>query len=265
MRFPIHLCIALCLTTAHAQDAETVLPRAHAHNDYKHARPLEDALSHGFQSVEADIFLIDGQLLVAHDRHEVKPERTLQGLYLDPLKERSIKHSGQIYAKSKQSFYLLIDLKSEGEATYKALHQVLMQYEEMLTEFKDTQLERKAVTVIVSGNRPKELLASLKPRLAGRDGRLSDLETANPHFTPWISDNWRSHFKWRGTGEVPKEDCDKLEAIVKRAHERDLQVRFWAIPDNVESWGLMRMTHVDFINTDLLGQLSTFLSHPSTH
>ena len=38
--------------------------RAHAHNDYEHPRPLLDALDHRFGSVEADIYLVDGQLLV---------------------------------------------------------------------------------------------------------------------------------------------------------------------------------------------------------
>ncbi|MEC4021166.1 hypothetical protein QMK28_34095, partial [Streptomyces sp. H27-D2] len=33
------------------------LRRAHAHNDFVHPRPLLDALSHGFASVEADIWL----------------------------------------------------------------------------------------------------------------------------------------------------------------------------------------------------------------
>ena len=48
------------------QGAEPVpLERAHAHNDYEHARPLLDALAHGFCSVEADVHLIERQLLVA--------------------------------------------------------------------------------------------------------------------------------------------------------------------------------------------------------
>jgi hypothetical protein len=64
------------------------LIHAHSHNDYEHPRPLLDALDHGFCGVEADIYLVDGQLLVAHDRDKVKPERTLQALYLDPLRER---------------------------------------------------------------------------------------------------------------------------------------------------------------------------------
>jgi len=64
------------------------LVNAHAHNDYEHARPLLDALDRGFCSVEADVWLVDGQLLVAHDRGKAKPGRTLQALYLDPLRAR---------------------------------------------------------------------------------------------------------------------------------------------------------------------------------
>src|SRR5437660_742306 len=64
------------------------LRRAHAHNDYEHPRPLFDALDHRFGSVEADVFLVDGRLLVAHDPTELDPTRTLEALYLDPLAER---------------------------------------------------------------------------------------------------------------------------------------------------------------------------------
>ncbi len=65
------------------------LRRAHAHNDYEHPRPLLDALSHGFTSVEADIHLVDGQLLVAHDPIDLDPSRTLESLYLAPWRPGS--------------------------------------------------------------------------------------------------------------------------------------------------------------------------------
>lgn len=262
MRFLLLSCLAFGIISSSAQDSAKLLPSAHAHNDYRHPHPLTDALSHGFQSVEADILLIKGKLLVAHDLDEAKPANTLQALYLDPLQARVKKHGGKVYAESKEPFYLLIDLKSDGESTYRALHQVLIQYREMLTEFQDTAVERKAVTIIISGNRPKELLKSLKPRLAGRDGRLSDLATADPHFTPWISDNWQKHFQWKGQGEVPQADRDKLKALITQAHTRKLQVRFWAIPDQPEAWKLLHEYEVDFINTDQLKKLSAFLSQP---
>jgi hypothetical protein len=262
MRFLLLSCLAFGIISSSAQDSVKLLPSAHAHNDYRHPHPLTDALSHGFQSVEADIFLIKGKLLVAHDLDEAKPANTLQALYFDPLQARVKKHGGKVYAESKEPFYLLIDLKSDGESTYRALHQVLIQYREMLTEFQDTAVERKAVTIIISGNRPKELLKSLKPRLAGRDGRLSDLATADPHFTPWISDNWQKHFQWKGQGEIPQADRDKLKALITQAHTRKLQVRFWAIPDQPEAWKLLHEHEVDFINTDQLEKLSAFLSQP---
>src|SRR5262249_51413181 len=78
-----------------AQESPKPLVRVHAHNDYEHKRPLFDALEHGFCSVEADIYLVDGQLLVAHQRNQVKSERTLQKLYLEPLRERVSKNGGR--------------------------------------------------------------------------------------------------------------------------------------------------------------------------
>src|SRR5262245_59241765 len=89
----------LCLISALSlQAAEpSPLPRAHAHNDYLHTRPLLDALAHGFYSVEADIHLVNGELLLAHKPEEIKPGRTLQKLYLEPLRERVKKNGGQVF------------------------------------------------------------------------------------------------------------------------------------------------------------------------
>lgn len=57
--------------------------QAYAHNDEEQARPLYDALRHGFTAIEADVWAIGDRLLIGHD--EPDPGRTLQGLYLDPL------------------------------------------------------------------------------------------------------------------------------------------------------------------------------------
>ena len=77
--------------SADSQESGQVVPleRAHAHNDYEHERPLYDALDHGFKSVEADIWLIDGELVVSHDDPRLptteEPQGTLESLYLKPL------------------------------------------------------------------------------------------------------------------------------------------------------------------------------------
>src|SRR5690242_14417672 len=91
------LMIRFVAVDALAETRPTPLIHAHAHNDYEHQRPLFDALSHGFCSVEADIYTTNSQLLVAHNIKDVKPERTLQALYLDPLRKLAKKHHGKIY------------------------------------------------------------------------------------------------------------------------------------------------------------------------
>src|SRR3954467_9283840 len=110
--------VTFCLAAIAAEPKP--LPQAHAHNDYEHARPLLDALDHGFCSVEADIWLTPDGLLVAHDRKDIKPGRTLEALYLDPLRERVKANGGRVY-RERPAFSLLIDVKTDADATYAAL------------------------------------------------------------------------------------------------------------------------------------------------
>src|SRR5262249_2174914 len=156
--------------------------------DYEHAHPLFDALARGFCSVEADIYLINGELLVAHERSQVKAERTLQRLYLDPLREQIRLHGGRVYSKG-PSITLLIDVKSDADQTYIVLRELLKHYADNLTVFRPGSVDTNAVTAIISGNRARSLLASEPERLAALDGRLEDLQSNAPStLIPLVSD-----------------------------------------------------------------------------
>ncbi len=235
------------------------LKLAHAHNDYLHARPLLDALDHGFTSVEADIFLVDGRLLIGHTRNEVKPDRTLQSLYLDPLRQRVRAGAGQVF-EGRGPFTLLIDIKTAGEPTYALLAQVLASYADIISVVRDGQFEQKAVDVVISGSRPRAVLEAESVRYAGIDGRLDDLDSdLPPHLLPWISDNWALNFHWRGVGPLDAADRKKLETTVSKAHAHGRKIRYWATPDNATAWRELRATGVDLINTDDLPGLEKFL------
>jgi len=241
-----------------------LLVRAHAHNDYLHGRPLFDALKHGFCSVEADVFLVDGKLLVAHERSQLETERTLETLYLDPLLERVRANGGRVFPDG-PDFTLLVDFKSAGEETYIALDTVLAQYEEMLTVVENGLVEKKAVTVIISGNRAWERISGDSTRYAGVDGRLSDLASNRPpHLMPLISDNWELNFTWRGRGPMPDSERAELWRIVQEAHAKGRRVRFWATPDQPSPertalWGELLVAGIDHIGTDDLAGLKSFL------
>jgi len=256
----VTLGLGLLFQTAFAQDAPVPLPRAHSHNDYLRSRPLLDAIDLGFCSVEADIYLVDGELLVAHDRDKCKPENTLQRLYLDPLLERVRKNNGRVYPGGPE-LTLLIDFKSEAETTYARLREVLKPYEEMLTVFTPDATETKAVTVILSGNSPRAAVAAEPKRLVAIDGRLPDLDRqASKHLIPLISSSWGDAFAWKGVGEMPPAERTKLKDIIHRAHANGQRVRFWGFPPRPEIWTLLYDEGLDLINADNIAKLKEFLS-----
>ncbi|MEU2463625.1 phosphatidylinositol-specific phospholipase C/glycerophosphodiester phosphodiesterase family protein [Streptomyces sp. NPDC052071] len=242
------------------------LARAHAHNDYLHPRPLHDALAHGFTSVEADIFLVDGELLVAHEAGSLDPARTLVSLYLDPLLARVRANHGSVHAGHRDPLQLLIDIKTEGAATYLALDQVLRRYRKILTRCDRGRVRPGAVTPVISGDRAARApMEAQTTRYAFYDGRPEDLGGAAPaSFIPLISGNWTTHFGWPGTGPFPAAERTRLRAFVAAAHAHGQRVRFWATPDIAGPerdavWNELLAADVDHLNTDDLGGLESFL------
>ncbi len=245
---------------AGAGGAEVVpLERAHAHNDYNHARPLEDALGCGFCSVEVDVFLVDGKLLVAHDRDQCRIDRDLETLYLAPLRERIQANDGSVY-KNGPGLTLLIDIKSDAEKTYAALDRLLAKYKDIFTEFRVDEISQRAVTALISGHRPVSMITGQERRFAALDGRPADLKRdPSVSLVPLISTSWGSMFSWRGFGEMPQDERDKLDAFVKQAHEQERRVRFWALPWGPRVWEVVYEAGVDLINADNLTGLRNFL------
>jgi hypothetical protein len=236
------------------------LLRAHAHNDYLHDRPLLDALEQGFCSVEADIFLVRGDLRVAHTVLSLPRAKTLAELYLDPLSEQIRKNGGQVYANGPE-FTLLIDIKTDGGVTYQALHKLLGNYRNIVTHEADGKLNKRAVNVIISGNRDSQIIEKSSPRYAGIDGRLSDLENdVSAELIPLISDNWTKHFRWNGKGDFPDSEKQRLVQIVTQTHAKGRRLRFWAVPDKLPVWKVLHECGVDLINTDDLNGLREFLN-----
>ena len=168
------IALGLITAAAMAEPRLTSTPRAHAHNDYEHESPLFDALSHGFISVEADIWPYDGDidsdgdgiLRVSHNpvKNPTKLQ-TLRELYLDPLRDQAATvNNGGIYADG-ATLLLLVDIKTDGEAPYSRLHELLSQYAatspDLFTSYSKNSdgsyaVHKGAVDVVVSGNRPRE-------------------------------------------------------------------------------------------------------------
>ena len=254
--------LALAALPAGLAGQADVLPRAHAHNDYLHARPLLDALEHGFNSVEVDVHLVEGELLVAHDPDEVVRGRTLEALYLEPLRARARRNGGSVHAGA-PPLLLLVDLKTEAEATYARLSEVLRGYADVLTIVAGEAVLPGAVTVVLSGERPRETLLAAPIRFAAYDGRLADLEGAGAElpvsFMPLVSQSWSAVSKWDGKGDEPPELRTTLRRWADLAHSQGRRLRFWGSPDEPAVWKALLESGVDLINTDDLPGLRSFL------
>lgn len=247
------------------------LAQAHAHNDYEHQRPLFDALEHGFSSVEADIYLVGDQLLVGHDPADLVPGRTLQSLYLEPLRERVLANHGRVYRGKPVVFQLLIDIKNTGAATYAELDRVLRgpRYAFLFTQFHSGTVLSGPVTAVVSGDRPRDVMRAQRHRWAFYDGRIADPNDLGPgsdaRLTPLVSDNWTKLFGWNGIGPIPADERARLHDIVSTSHTSGQRVRFWATPDQPGPareavWTELLAAGVDHINTDDLAGLRAFLN-----
>jgi len=248
-------------TTARIAPGIGVVGCGHAHNDYENDRPLLDALENGFCSVEVDIWNQPEGLIVAHNQPyplgDVDPVRTLQTLYLDPLR-LWIQEHGEAYEAG--PLFLLIDVKSEPAGTYASLSAVLAEYTDILTVFENGNVTEGAVTVVVSGGRDRAAMEAQSRRYAAMDGRLEDLGSGAPiDLIPLISASWP--FGLFSDDEPLSEDKRaELRAIVDRVHAEGRLIRFWKIPDNVAGWAEMVDADVDLINTDDIANLASFLA-----
>lgn len=237
------------------------IARLHGHNDYLQPVPLRRALALGLGSVEADVFLVDGELLVGHERWQLRRGRTLRAMYLEPLREYAAANGGRVRPDG-APFVLLVDIKADGAAVYRALRHELAAYAPMLTRFAGDTIEPGAVTVLLSGDRPWELVAAEAERFVALDGRLRDLDRVPPppvNLVPWISDAWSRVSDWNGTDEWLPDEASRLRALVARTHAQGRELRFWGAPDRAEAWAVLFAAGVDRVGTDRPAAAAAFV------
>jgi len=246
--------LALAVFSLQAQPGSYTVSNAHSHNDYEQKVPFWLAYNEGFGSIEADIFLRQDSLVVAHSEKELSLHRTLETWYLDPLLASVRKHGGRPYPNGGGVLQVLIDLKTDSIHTLDRLVKVLEKYPELTG--------CPGIRFVITGNRPAASLWPSYPSWIWFDGVLSDeYDKAAMDKVAMLSDDFEVFSKWNGKGIVPAAEWGRLEAAVKKAHEMKKTVRFWDAPDFINAWYQFMHLGVDYINTDHIAALSEFLHH----
>lgn len=213
--------------------------RVHSHNDYYRNIPFWNALASGSTSIEADVFLKDGGLYVAHSADEIQKDRSLEALYIKPLQQ-----SISFEAVADTKLQLLIDIKSEAYSTLEAITNLLQKYP-ALTKHDN-------ISFVISGNRPTPEDYVNYPEFI-----LFDYQSLDPINDERITDkialvslSFGKFSKWNGLGRLTKTDSTIVVNTIKMGHALKKPFRFWGTPDTKTAWQAFASMGIDFINTD---------------
>jgi len=225
------------------------IPNAHSHNDYNQAIPFFHAYNAGFGSIEADVFLRKGILLVAHDSTKLSTNRSLKTMYLEPLEKELKKDTGRRVT-------LLIDIKENYAGVIPELQRELAP---LLKYCKGYAAEGR-LQILISGNRPLPALFSNYPDYIYFDEDLKHTYTpAALTKVGQVSLQYTLYSKWKGTGPIPEAEEKRLQHVIDSVHTLGKPIRFWEAPDNVTGWTELLKLHADMIGTDHIDELTAFL------
>ncbi len=251
MRYIFSVFFVLCFLQGYSQAKLYTTYNAHAHNDYENDHPFWGAYKSGFGSIEADVFLHNGQLVVAHDSAQLSRLWTLDSLYLRPLQQCLQANGGTIYPDSTKSLQLMVDIKSEAEPTLQALMQAMKAYPALQ--------KAKTLTFVISGNRPLPSAFASYPSWIQFDGEMQ--KTYKPE--EWkriemVSGNFKKITSWNGKGRMVEKERAAMKKLVESAHAKGKKFRFWNTPDNLNAWYTFVDEGIDYINTDRIPDIRAF-------
>jgi alkaline phosphatase len=212
----------------------------HAHNDYQKQEPLTNAIRNKVFSIEADVYLYNNKLVVAHDKNELPVARTLDSLYLQPIIKLFRKYKRTISKDKKYRPVLMIDIKENSEAVLSELIKLLSPNRSVF----DRTVNAKAVQIVISGDRGALSKWNSYPSFIFFDGRPNEVyDSATLQRVAFISDSYLNYIN-------SQDSATRLEQLIKKVHSMDKLLRLWAIPDNPASWKRLQQLGVDIINTD---------------
>ncbi len=222
----------------------------HSHNDYEQKFPFISAYNLNYDSIEADLYVIDNEIFVSHDLDKIKPERTFKNLYLNPLLDKIKENNGFPYP-NKKPLTLMLDLKKEGKEILKVLFEQLEPYKR----------ELRHVKIVISGDMPPPEEFKDYDKLFFFDGR-KELVYSKKEFkrAAFVSASFLDFGKyWLGKTPIPQETFQKIELFVNEMHDKGKKVRLWATPNTELGFETLTKLNVDIIGTDDLNLLINFL------
>ena len=228
----------------------------HSHNDYDRTVPFWEAYSQHCTSIEADVFLKDGEILVAHNLKDLKADRSLRTMYIEPIVKVFRENGGKMWKGSGDQLQLMVDLKT-GES----LPGVIA----LAEEFPDVFCSQNGVRIVITGDRPDPEDFDKWPSWLWFDGDFTD---GKLQYTPdqleriaMISTDFRKFARhWNGKGRMIKPEMEAVTRAIETAHAAGKPIRFWDAPEGTTAYFTLHRLGVDIFNTDYPAKCALFFS-----
>ena len=236
-------------------EAGTDVIAIHSHNDYSQKTPFYGAYNAHVASIEADVFLADGEIYVSHNRKDIKAERTLKAMYLNPIREKFNQNGGKVYPDG-APLTLLVDLK-DNASTLDAILKLIVQ--EYMPCF-DYPYNSGAVRLVITGDKVPPSAFDKYPAFVYFDGIVGQTYTEEQKARiGMVSQSLGTYSSWKATSPLNESDSLKLSTLVSDAHQEGLKIRIWGYPDNERAWQTAINLGLDFINTDKPARVRSWL------
>jgi alkaline phosphatase len=233
--------------------------RLHSHNDYNNMVPFYTTYSQMMESIECDMFLVGDELLVGHDRKDLKPDRTFEKLYLDPVLDCYKANGGKAWPGSDERLQLLLEDKNRNpEPFIKALVKRLSKYPEVF----DPKVNPYAARIVLTGvevpdedalkDIPEYILFDGEYGVEYSDGQLERIYMISTEFGKLA--------KWNGKGKLIRSDEAEVKECIEKVHSLGKPIRFWGAPDCPTAWNTLYRFGVDFVGTDNVVKCADFFS-----
>ncbi|KAJ2990295.1 hypothetical protein NUW58_g3024 [Xylaria curta] len=233
-----------------------VLPTScHSHNDYDQDVPVFAALSAGCISMEADVWLLGGDVILGH----ILPTlgRTLRAQYVNPLKAIIDHNGGSVYkSRPSQTLVLLVDFKTSDTGTLDAVVKALdpLRQAGYLSRLEGGVFVKKAVTVVASGSAPFDRINKgdgVPSRDIFYDANLGALGgTMYTSQNSYVaSADFQDAVGAASSATLTTAQMNTITNHVSQAHAKGLIARYWNLPGEY-LWEPLEALGVDLLNTD---------------
>ena len=218
-----------------------------SHNDYNQAVPFYQAYSQKVQSIEIDLFLKDGLLIVGHDFENLKEYDTFDRLYVEPVKSLFVINGGRAWKDSNNRLQFLVEIKSDSHTTMQKLVDTFAANQEVF----DMKINPYAVKIVVTGNIPPQEDFVKYPEYICFDGDINKEYTVEQlKRVSMFSEDFSNFSHWNGKGSLIAKEQDAIERVIAKSHSLGKPIRFWNAPEGMTAYYTFYNLGIDYINTD---------------